>query len=71
MVTGSTSDTLSTERRDGIAEQYAIELFSLHPDGPPELVVEALQERMRDMKDTEVWRIAMMIGYFNEDGEDR
>ena len=68
MVTGSTNDTLSTERRDRIAYQYARHLI---PDGPPELVVEALQDRMRDMKDTEIWRIAMMIGYFNEDGEDR
>jgi len=68
MVTESTKDTLGTERRDQIAEQYAKHLI---PAGPPELIVEALQERMRDMKDTEVWRIAMMIGYFNEDEEDR
>jgi len=68
MVTGSTRDTLSTERRDQIAEQYAKHLI---PAGPPEFMIEALRERMRDQKDTEVWRIAMMIGYFNEDGEDR
>lgn len=69
MVTGSTKDTLGTERRDQIAESYARYLI---PDSPPELVVEALQNHMRDMKDTEVWRIAMMIGYFNEDeGQDR
>jgi len=68
MVTGSTSDTLSTGRRDGIAEQYAKHLVP----SPPELMVEALQEKFRDMKDTEVWRVAMMIGYFNEDeGQER
>ncbi len=67
MVTGFTSDTLSTGRRDGIAEKYARHLV----EHPPEVLVEALQNHLRDMKDTEVWRIAMMIGYFNEDGEDR
>lgn len=68
MVTGSTNDTLSTERRDGIAESYARHLV----EHPPEVMVDALQNHLRDMKDTEVWRIAMMIGYFNEDdGEDR
>jgi len=69
MVTGSTSDTLGTERRDQIAEQYANHLVA---GGAPEVIVEALQNHLRDMKDTEVWRIALMIGYFNEDeGEDR
>jgi hypothetical protein len=64
MAIGSTKDTLGTGARDRIAGAYAKHLI---PSGPPSLVVEALQDRLRDAKDQEVWRIAMMIGYFDED----
>jgi len=65
----STRDTLGTDARDRIAYQYARYLI---PGGPPSWALDAFQDKMRDSKDQEVWRIGMMIGYFDEDaGEDR
>lgn len=69
MVTGSTRGILTHGTKESIATAYAKHLV---PEGPPEWMVDAFKDHMRDEKDQEVWRIGMMIGYFNEDaGENR
>lgn len=54
--------------RERIALQYAQYLVP----APPIWMVDAFKDHMRDEKDQQVWQIAMMVGYFDEDaGEDR
>ncbi len=74
MVIGSTSDTFGPAQRDRIAEAWVDDLINLPTEQLLEKLTEISQEGfvgLRDMRSSEAFRIGMMLGYFNEDGEDR
>lgn len=60
-------NSISVESRDRISEAYAKWIVP----HPPELLLDALQDYFRGIDDREVWRVGMMIGYFEEDAGDR
>ena len=63
MATDSTKDdAFGTRKRDRIARAYAKHLVP----SPPDLLVEALQDHFRSIDAREVFRVGMMIGYFDE-----